>query len=95
MDRTDALDILAAHRDELHDLGVGMVWLFGSVARGDATEESDVDVLVELERPLGFAFFRLKPLLESWFGRPVDVNTVDGLKERVRERVMREAIRAA
>ena len=95
MDRSEALRILAAHRDELRDFGVGRVWLFGSVARDDAGEGSDVDLLVELERSMGFAFFRLKPLLESWFGCPVDVNTVDGLRDGVRERVLREAIRAA
>lgn len=95
MERDTVLRVLNAHRDELRAHGVGAVWLFGSVARNAAHAASDVDLLVELERPLGFAFFRLKPLLETWLGCPVDVTTPDGLAEHVRETVLQEAVRAA
>ena len=57
--RDSVLKILAEHRDELHQrFGVKSLALFGSVARGEATETSDVDLLVEFEHPVGlFHFF--------------------------------------
>jgi predicted nucleotidyltransferase len=87
--------ILEAHREELKALGVGEVYVFGSTARGEAGPKSDVDLIVVLERPLGFAFFELKERLEAWLGRPVDLTTPDGLREDLRESVLRSAIRAA
>lgn len=67
--------------------------LFGSVARDEATAESDIDLLVEFDRPVGlFELFALQNELEALLGRPVDVGTVQSLKPRVRERVMEEAV---
>ena len=66
---------------------------FGSVARGQADAGSDVDFLVEMEP--GRSLFDLGGLqydLERLLGRPVDVVTVRGLKARIRERVLREAV---
>ena len=67
--------------------------VFGSAARGEADAQSDVDFLVELDSgrsllDLGGLQFELEALL----GRPVDVVTERGLKARIRERVLREAI---
>lgn len=87
--------ILEAHRGELKALGVREVYVFGSTARGEAGPESDVDLIVVLERPLGFAFFELKERLEAWLGRSVDLTTPDGLREDLRESVLRSAVRAA
>lgn len=54
MKRDDVIRMLAEHRDELqHQFGVKSLALFGSVARDEATETSDVDVLVEFDRPIG------------------------------------------
>ena len=69
------------------------VRVFGSVARGEADAESDVDFLVELDPgrsllDLGGLQFELEALL----GRPVDVVTERGLKARIREQVLREAV---
>jgi predicted nucleotidyltransferase len=67
--------------------------LFGSVARGDADARSDVDFLVELEP--GRSLFDLGGLqyeLERLLGCPVDVVTERGLKARIRDRVLREAV---
>ncbi len=67
--------------------------VFGSVARGEADERSDVDVLVEMEP--GRSLFDLGGLqyeLERLLGRPVDVVTERGLKARIRDRVLREAV---
>jgi len=73
--------------------GARDVRVFGSVARGEADRESDMDFLVELEA--GRSLLDLGGLqvdLESLLGRRVDVVTVRGLKTRIRERVLREAM---
>jgi len=67
--------------------------VFGSVARGQADAGSDVDFLVEMEP--GRSLFDLGGLqyeLERLLGRPVDVVTERGLKARIRDRVLREAV---
>lgn len=52
--------VLQAHRDILWErYGVQTIALFGSYARGEATPESDVDLLVQLEKPIGLRFFEL------------------------------------
>lgn len=73
--------------------GARDVRVFGSVARGEDDRESDVDFLVELEA--GRSLLDLGGLqmdLESLLGCRVDVATTRGLKERIRERVLREAM---
>ncbi len=73
--------------------GAREVRVFGSVARGEADRESDIDFLVELET--GRSLLDLGGLqmeLESLLGRRVDVVTERGLKARIRERVLREAV---
>ena len=66
--------------------------IFGSVARNEATQASDIDLLVEFNRPVGlFDLFALQDELEAILGRPVDVGTEASLKPRVRERVLEEA----
>jgi uncharacterized protein len=69
------------------------VSLFGSVARNQATLTSDVDILVELSRPMGLAFFGLADKFESWLHRSVDVGTADSLREPMRENVLRDVVR--
>ncbi|MGY2893370.1 nucleotidyltransferase family protein [Deinococcus sp. UYEF24] len=93
--RAEVLDQIAQHRNELTELGVETLWLVGSAARDELRPDSDVDVLVELSRPLGLGFLEIGLSLETWLGRPVDVGMSSGLHDRVRERVRREAIRAA
>ena len=73
--------------------GARRVRVFGSAARGEADAQSDLDFLVELEA--GRSLLDLGGLqfeLESLFGRPVDVVTERGLKARIRDRVLREAV---
>ena len=84
--REEILRVAALH-------GARHVRVFGSVARGEADERSDVDFLVEMERgrsllDLGGLLMDLRDLL----GRPVDVITERGLRERIRSRVLREAV---
>ena len=96
MRRQDVLDILAAHHEELKALAVKSLALFGSVARDEATETSDVDVLVEFDRPVGlFHVAHVRRRLSEMIGRPVDLVTAGALREEIRESVLRDAIYAA
>lgn len=84
--RQDILDIASRY-------GAYNVRIFGSVAKGSADPESDVDVLVDVEPDrslldLGGMLVELEQLL----GRNVDVVTEKGLRDRIRDRVLREAV---
>ena len=96
MRRDEALAILKSHKQELIKFDVKSLAIFGSVARDEAGPESDVDILVEFAKPIGlFEFVRLKIYLENLLQRKVDLVTPDALKERMREQILKEAIRAA
>ena len=96
MKRDEILKILRAHRDELRRrFGVKSLAVFGSVARGEAGPESDVDIVVEFDPQAHVGLFKmveLKEFLEKVLGCPVDVVTLDGLRPWMRNRVQREAI---
>ena len=84
--REDILLIAARH-------GARNVRIFGSVARGEADEKSDIDLLVDMEP--GRSLFDMGGLLmdlQELLGREVDVVTQKGLRDRIRDRVMKEAI---
>lgn len=91
-------EIIGDKREEILKLaakhGALNVRVFGSVARGDADEHSDIDFLVEVG-PNRTPFFPsgLWVDLETLLGREVDVVTEGGLHKRVREDVMREAVK--
>lgn len=96
MRRDDILAALERHRGKLHDLGVASVAVFGSAARDEAGPASDIDLLVEFDRPIGmFHFLAVKEELERILGREVDLVTPDALKPHYRERVLEEAVFAA
>jgi len=89
----EALQILAAHRQELDKFGVKSLAIFGSVARNEARPDSDVDILVEFAEPVGlFEFVDLKDYLQKLLGCPVDLGTPTSLKPRLQEQVLKEAI---
>jgi predicted nucleotidyltransferase len=93
--REEALRRLAEHRDELAGMGAGSLSLFGSVARDEAGPDSDVDVLIELNRPMGlFDLGRIQIRLEEILGQRVDLLMQDGLRSRLRARILAEAVRA-
>lgn len=96
MDRGTALAIIRAHREELHQLGVASLELFGSVARGQASDSSDVDLLVSFSEPVGLLrFMEVKLRLEEWLGVQVDLVLRRSIKPALRERILSEAVRAA
>lgn len=95
IDKQRVLDLLDAHRNRLDEFAVKALFLFGSVARDEATPESDVDFLVEFDRPVGlFTLLGLKAYLEELLGCSVDVGTPSSLRPHLREVVLKEAIRA-
>ncbi len=97
MKREAALAILSEYVDTLRRrYGITELSLFGSVARDEATETSDVDVLVSFARaPSLTVVMDLKFELEELLGTRVDLVTRSGLRERARAHVEREALRVA
>jgi predicted nucleotidyltransferase len=86
------LEILREHQAELREAGVKSLKLFGSVVRGEARPESDIDILVEFIRPVGLlAFVRLKQRLAELLDRPVDLVTPEALKPMLRDGILLEA----
>jgi predicted nucleotidyltransferase len=68
--------------------------IFGSVARDDTHQDSDIDILVEFSQRIGlFQFIELKQRLEILLECPVDLATPRSLRPRIRDQVLREAIR--
>lgn len=97
MGRDKALSILQAEWQTLRgQFGVKTLALFGSVARDEARPDSDVDVLVEFDRPTGyFGLVRLQLYLQERLGQKVDVGTPGSLRGEIKQRIEREAIRVA
>ena len=72
---------------------VTQLGIFGSYARGEQTQESDVDVLIDYDRaPTLFKLVELRDYLSSAIGMKVDIVTQNGLKPRIRERVLSEVV---
>ncbi len=93
MSREEIFKCLHEAQPELRRRGVRSLAVFGSVALGNASPESDLDVLVEFDRPVGlFDFMRLKFYLEQATGRRVDLVTAEALRPALRDRILREAI---
>ncbi|MSP77996.1 MAG: nucleotidyltransferase [Dehalococcoidia bacterium] len=96
MDRNAIMKLLASHRTELKKFDVRSLSLFGSVAREEARPDSDVDILVDFEKPVGLlTFIGLQQYLEDLLGRSVDLVASDALREEYRERILREAVFAS
>jgi len=95
MDRDAAIAKLKAHEAELKRLGVERLYLFGSTARGDAGEESDVDLFFDHKRAK-FGLFDLmeeKERTSSILGRKADIMTRDSLHRTLRQRIEAIAMR--
>lgn len=79
--RDETLHILQEKRDYLHaEFGVSRIGVFGSIATGRSDDSSDVDIVVEFDRPIGFRFVELADYLESLTGRKVDLLTRAGIQ---------------
>ena len=96
-DRDQILRLLSAHRQELAQrFGVKQLSLFGSAARDQLREDSDVDLLVEFDGDATYdGYFKLQDYLQALLGRTVDLVTERGLKPRARQHVQEDLVRVA
>ena len=75
------LELLKENREILSaEYSIKKIGIFGSFANGNAAETSDIDLIVELEKPIGFKFVELAEFLEKLLGRKVDLLTPAGIK---------------
>ncbi|KAF0202037.1 MAG: hypothetical protein FD170_2275 [Bacteroidetes bacterium] len=72
------------------DYSVKEIGLFGSFSDETFTEESDIDLLVEFERPIGWKFFSLEIYLEKIFNRKIDLVTKNALKDQIKESILKQ-----
>lgn len=73
--------------DKYHVKKIGF---FGSYVRNEQRQDSDIDIIVEFSRPVGFEFIDLKNYLEEILNRKVDLVTPNALKPQIKERIMKE-----
>jgi hypothetical protein len=95
MQRKEAIAKLREHEAELRQLGVERLYLFGSTARGEAREDSDVDLFFDYERgKLGlFELMDVKEQASRILGRKADIMTRDSLHKVLRSRIEASALR--
>lgn len=72
----------------VREYSVKQIGLFGSFSDDSYTDDSDIDLLVEFERPIGWKYFSLEIYLESIFGRKIDLVTQSALKEQIKDRIL-------
>jgi predicted nucleotidyltransferase len=88
----DVVETLRKHRGELDAFSVRRIGVFGSFARGEGEESSDVDVLVEFEEPTFDNFMDLAFYLEELLGRSVDLVTNNALSPYIAPTVRKEVV---
>jgi uncharacterized protein len=97
MNSNEAIAVLVARREDLRARGVRHAALFGSVARGEARPDSDLDIMIELDpeaRIDAFEYAGLKMFIEGLFSEPVDIVNRHALKSHLRPFVLGDAIYA-
>jgi len=92
--RDEVLRVLEENCGAIRAYGVRRIGLFGSCARGEETEESDLDFVVEFEKKSFDAYMDLKAFLEERFQRKVDLVIADAIKPRLRQTILSETVYA-
>jgi len=95
MTRDDILATIRANEAELRKFQVNELALFGSFARGEETEASDIDFYVEFDRKTFDNYMGVRRLLEHLFPRKIDLVIKSGIRPRLRDNILSEAIPAA
>ena len=90
----EILNIVEMHRDVIKKFGVRRLGLFGSHARGEGKESSDLDFVVDFERKTFDNYMDLKEFLEDLFGVEVDLVLVDAIKPRLKDTILGETVYA-
>jgi len=89
--KNDILNKLRDLKPILHrEYSVKQIGLFGSFSDDSNSEDSDIDLLVEFEKPIGWKYFSLEIYLENIFGRKIDLVTKNALKEQIKERILKQ-----
>ncbi len=89
--RTDILSKLKELKPVLQkEYAVKQIGLFGSFADETSSEESDIDILVELEKPIGWKFLSLEIFLENIFNRKIDLVTKNAIKDQLKDRILKQ-----
>lgn len=97
MNKDEVIDKLRAHEPELKAAGIVRLAVFGSVARGDNSPESDVDLLADFDKTKHYTLLtmgRLENRLADLLGTRVDLSSPEWLKESVKNQVLEEAVLA-
>jgi predicted nucleotidyltransferase len=97
MKRDEVIRKLRAHEAELKAAGIVRLAIFGSVARGDNSPESDVDLLADFDKTKQYTLLtmgRLESRLADLLGTRVDLSSPEWLNQSVRNRILREAVLA-
>ena len=93
MDRDAIFAALRKAEPEFKNRGIQSLAVFGSVARGNYSQDSDLDILVDFSRPIGlFDFLRIKFFLEQITHCRVDLVTPDALRPEMKDTILREAV---
>ena len=95
MDREQTIRILSAHADEMRELGIVRLAIFGSVARDQDRPDSDIDLLVDIDDARRFSLLDhvgLTHFFEDVLGQPVDVVRRQALKPFLRDAILAEAV---
>jgi uncharacterized protein len=93
MDRQQISRIIQDHQNELNELGVRYLAVFGATVWGEAGENSDVDLLVEFNRPIGLLHFsKVRLRLEALLGQSVDLVSRTALIDERKEDILAEAV---
>ena len=87
-------DLLKKHKEELKEkYGVKEIGIFGSYVRGEQDDESDVDILVEFEKPMGFIrFMKLENSLSELLGVRVELVTKKALKPYIGQQILQQVV---
>ena len=92
--RSEILHALTSNQTKIKSFGVRSLGLFGSASRGQASEVSDLDFIVEFDRKSFDAYMDLKFFLEDLFGKRVDLTLAERIKPRLRQRILEDAVHA-
>jgi predicted nucleotidyltransferase len=96
MDRNQIMERLRLNADALRRRGALSLYLFGSMARGEADDDSDVDLFIDYDPASGFSLIDLvgiKQFLEEDMSREVDITTRDSLHPMLKDEIERSAMR--
>jgi predicted nucleotidyltransferase len=90
---SEITSLLESHKKVMQEkYNIKTIGIFGSVARGDATDLSDVDILVEFDKPIGLDFVLLADEIENILGVKIDLVTPNAIKPKMFEYIKQDLI---